>query len=68
MIRSLPSTWDHLCINLTHNDNIKTFDDVTRHVEIEEDRLLVDKPSRQVYMIESKRKKPLSSKHKKMEG
>ena len=28
VIRSLPHAWEHLRINLTHNDNIKTFDDV----------------------------------------
>ena len=22
VIRSLPSNWDHMCVNLTHNDNI----------------------------------------------
>ena len=44
VIRSLPSSWEHLHINLTHN-NIKTFDDVARHVELEEDHLLLDKPN-----------------------
>jgi len=39
VIRSLPSNWEHMHINLTHNDNIKTFDDVARHVELEEDQL-----------------------------
>ena len=34
VIRSLPSSWEHMCVNLTHNDNIKTFDDVARHVEL----------------------------------
>ena len=28
MIRSLPSSWETMCQNLTHNENIKTFDDV----------------------------------------
>ena len=28
MIRYFPSAWELLSINLTHNDNIKTFDDV----------------------------------------
>ena len=37
MIRSLPSNWEHMRVNLTHNDNIKTFDDVDRHVELKED-------------------------------
>ena len=44
MIRSLPNAWEHLRINLTHNDEIKTFDDVAQHVELEEDLLLIDKP------------------------
>ena len=46
---------EHLRINLTHNDNIKTFDDVARHVELEEGHLLNDKPVRQAYMIGSKK-------------
>ena len=55
MIHSLLSSWEHLCINLTHNENIKPFDDVTQHVELEEDRLLADKPNGKAYMIESKK-------------
>ena len=43
VIHSLPSSWKHIRVNLTHNDNIKTFDDVARHVELEEDRLLAEK-------------------------
>ena len=53
VIRSLPHASEHLRINFTHNDNIKTFDDVTQHVELEEDHLLADKSSGQAYMIES---------------
>ena len=53
VVRSLPSSWEHLRINLTHNENIKTFDDVARHVELEEDRLLTDKPYGEAYMTES---------------
>ena len=34
VIHSLPSSWEHMRVNLTHNDNIKTFDDVPRHVEL----------------------------------
>jgi len=37
VIRSFPSNWEHMHVNLTHNDNIKTFYDVARHVELEED-------------------------------
>ena len=28
VIHSLPSSWEMMCQNLTHNENIKTFDDV----------------------------------------
>ena len=55
MIRFLPSAWEHLRINLTHIDNIKTFDDVARHFKLEEDRRLAHKPYEKVYMIESKK-------------
>ena len=41
-------------VNLTHNDNIKTFDDVARHVELKENRLLVKKPVQEAFMIENK--------------
>ena len=35
VIHSLPSSWETMCQNLTHNENIKTFDDVTRYLELE---------------------------------
>ena len=44
VIRYLPSSWEHMHVNLTHNDNIKTFDDVAHHVELEEYRILAEKP------------------------
>ena len=68
MIRSLPSVWEHLCIYLTHNDNIKTFDDVARHVKLEEDRLLVDKPYGEAYMTESMKIGASDSGRKKYKG
>ncbi|KAJ4744662.1 Gag-Pol polyprotein [Rhynchospora pubera] len=43
VIRSLPRSWEHLRVKLTHNDNILTFDQVARHVELEEDRLSAEK-------------------------
>ena len=54
MIRSLPSSWEHMHVNLTHNDNIKTFDDVAHHVELEEDRLLAEKLVQEAFMTENK--------------
>ena len=54
VIHSLPSSWEHMRVNLTHNDNIKTFDDVALHVELEKDRLLAEKPVQVAFMIENK--------------
>ena len=54
MIRSLPSNWEHMYVNLTHNDNIKTCDDVARHVELEEDRRLIEKHVQEAFMTENK--------------
>ena len=57
VIRSLPSSWENMKINMTHNDNIKTFDDIARHVELEDERLEVAKASGQLYMAESSKRK-----------
>ena len=51
-------------VNLTHNENIKTFDDVTRHVELEKDRLLSEKPSNEAFMTESKSRGEKGSRRK----
>jgi hypothetical protein len=51
VIRSLPSNWEDMRVNLTHNDNIKTFDDVARHVELEKDRLHTKKPIFTILLI-----------------
>ena len=44
MICSLLNNWEYMHVNLTHNDNIKTFDDVARYVQLEEDKLFAEKP------------------------
>ena len=65
VIRSLPSNWEPMLINLTHNNNIKIFDDVTRHVELEEDRLLVEKPVQEAFISENKSRGVQGSRHNK---
>jgi hypothetical protein len=52
-------------VNLTHNDNIKTFDDVARHVELEEDRLYAKKPINEAFIFETKMRGTYDSKYKK---
>ena len=51
-------------INLTHNDNIKTFDDVAHHVELEEYRLLAEKPIYEAFITENKSREAQGSRTK----
>ena len=37
IIHFLPHSWENMNVHLTHNTEIKTFDDVVRHLELEED-------------------------------
>lgn len=56
VVRSLPDNWEHMRINMTHNENIKTFDDIRRHLELEAERLDVVKTST-AYVAESNSRK-----------
>ena len=38
--------------NTTHNENIKSFDDVAHHLDLEAERLEAAKPNSSVYMVE----------------
>ena len=38
VIRSLPESWVHMKQILTHNENIKNFPDISKHVELEAER------------------------------
>ena len=39
-------------MHLTHNKEIKTFDDVVRHLELEEDKLESSKPELETYVAD----------------
>jgi hypothetical protein len=41
-------------VNLTHNDKIKTFNDVTYHVKLEEDQFLAEKLVNEAFIYEMK--------------
>ena len=53
-----------MCQNLTHNENIKTFDDVARHLELEAERLEATKPISSVHMAKTSSCKASRPKHK----
>ncbi|OMO55158.1 Heat shock protein Hsp90 [Corchorus capsularis] len=45
VISSLPDSWEHMKANMTHNDSVRTFEDITRHLELEDERLKAAKPA-----------------------
>ncbi|XP_028782022.1 TMV resistance protein N-like [Neltuma alba] len=44
VMRSLPASWDTMKHTITHNESIKTFADVARHLQLEDDRMETVKP------------------------
>ena len=57
VICSLPRSWESMCQNMTHNENIKTFNDMARHLELEAERLEVAKPISSMHMVETSLRK-----------
>ena len=53
VIRSLPKSWDHMVVNMTHNESVKTFEDIVRHLELEVGRLVASGPTEQAYVEET---------------
>ena len=49
-------------VNLTHNESIQTFNDAARHVELEEERLLNDKGTKEAFVAGSSSHKRSGSK------
>ena len=64
VIRSLPNSWLHMKQILTHNENIKFFEDISRHVELEADRIMVNQNA-QALFTEAKLRKTSGFKRKK---
>ena len=51
-------------MNMNHNENIKTFADIARHLELEDERLEAAKPNAQAYVAESSSKQVSGNKRK----
>ena len=52
VIRSLLDNWEHMRMNMTHNENIMTFDDIACHLELEDECLEAAKSSGHAYVAE----------------
>ena len=64
IIKSLLKSWERMVVNMTHNESVKTFDDIVRHLELEVERLMVIRPNEQVYVVESSLRKTFDFNHK----
>jgi hypothetical protein len=64
VIRSLPSSWEAMSQNLTHNEKIKTFDDVSRHLELEVESLKAIKRNSFAYLAKSSSRRAYRPKRK----
>ena len=52
-----------MVVNMTYNENIKTFNDIVHHVELEAEWLMVVKPTEQACLVESSSHKTSNFKH-----
>ena len=64
VIRSLSNSQKHMKLNLTHNNNIKTFADVAQHVELEEEHLISNRGTEKIFLAGSDSKGASSFKNK----
>jgi len=53
---------------MTYNENIKTFDDLPRHLELEAERFEAAKASGSSYAAQSDSRRPFELKRKKNQG
>lgn len=52
-----------MVVNMTHNENIKNFDEISCHLELEDERFIATKSFEQTYMAETSLHKALGIKH-----
>ena len=57
IIISLTNSWEHIVVNMTHNESVKTFDDIVYHLELEARWLVVARHNEQAYVVESSSRK-----------
>ncbi|KAF7112434.1 hypothetical protein RHSIM_RhsimUnG0229800 [Rhododendron simsii] len=63
-LRSLPDeTWDHFKLTMTHNEMVKTFNDLKCHLELETERQDA-KRGNEVLVVEPDQRKTIESKRK----
>ena len=51
IIRFLLKSWEHMVVNMTHNESVETFHDIVRHLELEVERVMVARLDEQAYVV-----------------
>ncbi|KAI9128791.1 hypothetical protein K1719_000274 [Acacia pycnantha] len=54
IVSLLPTSWDHMKHTITRNNTIKTFADVVRHIQLEDDHTDGRKPNSQALLTKGK--------------
>ncbi|KAG5548641.1 hypothetical protein RHGRI_014104 [Rhododendron griersonianum] len=68
VLRSLPDvTWDHFKLTMTHNEMVKTFNDLKCHLELEAERQNA-KRGNEALVVEPGQRKTIGSKRKRQGG
>ena len=67
-IHFLPNTLEQMRLNMMHNENIKTFDDLSHHLELEVECLEAAKANGSSYTAQSSSRKPSRPKRKNNQG
>ena len=53
-IHSFPDSWEHMVVYITNNDNIKAFDELSCHIELEVEHLEAANPLKvSLYLVEN---------------
>ncbi|KAH0671272.1 hypothetical protein KY285_023846 [Solanum tuberosum] len=55
VIRSLRASWEYMKIHMTHNESIKSFEDIEHHLVLEDERREASKATDQTFLAESAR-------------
>ncbi|KAL5731755.1 hypothetical protein ACHQM5_004455 [Ranunculus cassubicifolius] len=64
VIRSLPPSWENIRTSLTQDDNIRNFDDVSKHLVLHKDYVLNEKPKHERNNVSRDNKRKREGKEK----
>ncbi|CAL5358485.1 unnamed protein product [Camellia sinensis] len=64
----MPNSWEQMKQNMMHNESVKTFEDISRHLELEAERLEAAKSDGSAMVVESSSRRTSQFKRGKAKG